>query len=192
MRSAFEAMGHDTWSCDLEPNEAGAAKHYQGDVRDILYDSWDMLLAFPECTYLCSSGMHWTTRGLRDPQLTENALDFVRLLMNAPILYKAIENPIGCISSRIRKPNQIIQPNKFGEDASKATCLWLENLPPLESTEEIEGRLVEWPKGSGRFVRRWGNQLDSGQNVLGPSATRWKERSRTYPGIADAMAQQWG
>jgi hypothetical protein len=129
--------------------------------------------------------MHWTTRGLRDPQLTEDALDFVRLLLDAPIERIALENPVSVISSRIRKPDQIINPYEFGHDASKKTCLWLKNLTPLKATNMIEPRII-----NGR--KRWGNQTDSGQNKLAPSADRWKIRSETYEGIAAAMASQWG
>jgi hypothetical protein len=129
--------------------------------------------------------MHWTTRGLRDPKLTEDALAFVQMLMNAPIDRIVIENPISVISSRIRKPDQIIQPWMFGHDASKATCLWLKGLPLLTPTIQVEPRIV-----NGR--KRWGNQTDSGQNRLGPSDDRWKIRSATFLGIAQAMANQWG
>lgn len=132
--------------------------------------------------------MHWTTRGLRDPQLTEDALEFVRLLMNAPIPRIAIENPVGAISTRIRKPDQIIQPYQFGDDASKRTCLWLKGLPKLVPTSVVPGRVVT---ANGKQVERWANQTDSGQNKLGPSEERWKLRSKTYQGIANAMAQQW-
>jgi site-specific DNA-cytosine methylase len=159
--------------------------HYQCDVRDVLDNGWDLMIAHPPCTYLSVSGMHWTTRGLRDPQLTEDALDFVRLLMSADIPRIAIENPVSVISSRIRKPDQIITPYQFGHDASKKTCLWLGNLPPLKPTQLIEPRIV-----NGR--KRWGNQTDSGQNKLPPSENRWKIRSATYAGIAEAMADQWG
>jgi hypothetical protein len=152
---------------------------------DVINDGWDLMVAHPPCTYLSVSGMHWTTRGLRDPQLTEDALSFVKALMSAPIPRKAIENPISIISSRIRKPNQIIAPYQFGHDASKKTCLWLDNLPILKPTKIIEPRMV-----NGR--KRWGNQTDSGQNKLPPSQDRWKIRSTTYLGIAQAMAQQWG
>ena len=184
VRGAFIRRGHDAISCDLLPTDA-PGPHYQGDVADILNDGWDMMIAHPPCTYLSVSGMHWTTRGLRDPQLTEDALDFVRLLMSAPIERIAIENPISVISSRIRKPDQIIMPYQFGHDASKKTCLWLKNLPLLTPTKMIEPRIVEGKK-------RWGNQTDSGQNKLTPSADRWKIRSETYEGIANAMAAQWG
>lgn len=171
-------------SCDLLPTDA-PGPHYHGDVTDILHDGWGLMVAHPPCTYLSVSGMHWTTRGLRDPQLTEDALAFVRLLMEAPIERIAIENPISVISSRIRKPDQIITPYMFGHDASKKTCLWLKNLPLLTTTQMVEPRIVNGKK-------RWGNQTDSGQNKLPPSEDRWKIRSETYQGIADAMADQWG
>ena len=186
VRDAFLAAGHYAMSCDLLPCESGASgDHYQGDVRDVLDHGWDLMIAHPPCTYLSVSGMHWTRRGLRDPQLTEDALEFVRLLMNAPIQRIAVENPVSVISSRIRKPDQIIQPWQFGHDASKKTCLWLQNLPALTPTQIIEPRIVDGRK-------RWGNQTDSGQNRLPPSADRWKIRSATYTGIAQAMADQWG
>jgi site-specific DNA-cytosine methylase len=184
VRDAFLARGHEAMSCDLLPTDS-PGPHYEGDVRDVLYDGWDLLIAHPPCTYLSVSGMHWTTRGLRDPKLTEDALDFVRLLMQAPIRAKCIENPVSVISSRIRKPDQIVHPYQFGHDASKKTCLWLENLPKLIPTQLIEPRVV-----NGKM--RWGNQTDSGQNKLAPSKDRWKVRSETYEGLAQAMAQQWG
>lgn len=171
-------------SCDLLPTESDGP-HYQGNVMDIINLGWDLMIAHPPCTYLSVSGMHWTVRGLRDPQLTEDALDFVRSLMDAPIKHICIENPVSIISSRIRKSDQVIHPYQFGHDASKSTCLWLKNLPLLRPTQFVEPRMVDGKK-------RWGNQTDSGQNKLGPSETRWKERSKTYEGIAQAMAQQWG
>lgn len=134
--------------------------------------------------------MHWTTRGLRDPKLTDDAIEFVFALMSLPIDRIAIENPVSVISTRIRKPDQIIQPWQFGHDASKKTCLWLKNLPILHPTKVIRGRLVRLSDGS--TATRWSNQTDSGQNRLGPSPDRWRERSRTYLGIAEAMATQWG
>jgi hypothetical protein len=182
VRDAFTAKGWDAWSCDLLPSERESGHHYQGPVEDLLKQHWDMLIAFPPCTYLCSSGMHWTTRGKRDPQLTEDALVFVRLLLDAPVERIALENPVGCISTRIRKPDQIIQPWQFGHDASKKTCLWLKNLPPLQPTE-----VLPIPA-----TGVWGNQTPSGQNRLAPGPDRWKERSKTYEGIANAMAAQWG
>lgn len=184
VRDAFRARGHDAMSCDLLPTDA-PGPHHQGDVGQVLQDGWDLMIAHPPCTYLSVSGMHWTRRGLRDPQLTENALEFVRLLMDAPIPRIAIENPVSVISTRIGKPDQIINPYQFGHDASKKTCLWLKGLPPLKPTQIIEPRIV-----NGR--KRWGNQTDSGQNRLSPSPDRWKLRSATFPGIAAAMADQWG
>lgn len=185
VREAFRALGHDAWSCDLLPAGDGSWFHFQGDAREVLKGEWDMLIAFPPCTYLCSSGMHWTTRGLRDPKLTEDAVEFVRLLLGCEIPRIALENPIGAISTRIRRPDQIIQPHQFGEDASKSTCLWLKNLPQLTPTRHVAPRII-----NGR--KRWGNQTDSGQNKLAPSPTRWADRSETYAGIAQAMAFQWG
>ena len=189
VRDAFIARGHTAMSCDLLPTDV-AGPHYQGDVFDIINDGWDLMIAHPPCTYLSVSGMHWTTRGLRDPQLTEDALEFVQRLMDAPIERIAVENPISVISSRIRKPDQIISPYQFGHDASKKTCLWLKGLPLLTPTQMVEPRVVITP--SGKPAKRWGNQCDNyGQDKLPPSADRWKLRSATYQGIADAMAAQW-
>ncbi len=185
VRDAFIRAGHYAASCDLLPSESPLGDHFQCNVLDIIDHDWDLMIAHPPCTYLSVSGMHWTTRGLRDPKLTEDALDFVQQLMDAPIERIAIENPVSVISSRIRKPDQIITPYQFGHDASKKTCLWLKNLPPLKPTQMIEPRIV-----NGR--KRWGNQTDSGQNKLSPSKDRWKIRSATYEGIANAMAAQWG
>ena len=182
VRDAFIRAGHYAASCDLLPSESSLGDHYQCNVMDIIDHGWDLMVAHPPCTYLSVSGMHWTTRGLRDPKLTEDALDFVKLLMDAPIERIAIENPVSIISSRIRKPDQIIQPWWFGHDASKKTCLWLKNLPLLTPTNML--------KGDNKTRRA--NQTASGQNKLPPSADRWKLRSMTYTGIADAMAQQWG
>lgn len=207
VRNAFSALGHDVLSADFEPAEDGSPYHYKGDCFDLIKDQhFDLMIAHPPCTYLSVSGMHWTTRGLRDPKLTEYALDFVQRLMNAPIAKIVIENPVSVISSRIRKPDQIINPYQFGEDASKKTCLWLKGLPLLKQTHLIEPRMVccgkevqngdkyGCPNCNGEKVARprWGNQCDSGQNKLGPSDDRWKERSRTYQGIANAFAEQWG
>jgi hypothetical protein len=181
VRDAFRALGHDAWSCDLLPAEA-PGPHIQGDVLQALGEGWDLMIAHPPCTYLASSGLHWNTRRPERAALTEAALAFVLVLADAPIPRIAVENPIGCLSTRWRKPDQIIQPWQFGHDASKATCLWLKGLPPLQPTDVLPG---------GRTARR-ANQTASGQNRLGPSPTRWKERSVTYAGIARAMAEQWG
>jgi hypothetical protein len=207
VRQAFRDLGHEAWSCDLLEPEDNSKHHYQCDIFDVITHGWDLMIAHPPCTYLSVSGMHWTTRGLRDAKLTEDALDFVRLLMDAPIPHIALENPVSVISSRIRKPDQIITPYQYGHDASKKTCLWLKNLPLLTPTKFVEPRWIccgkELPEGVGKYgcpnclgdrkpAARWGNQTDSGQNKLAPSEDRWKERSRTYEGIAKAMAQQWG
>ena len=208
VRDAFLELGHDAMSCDLLPTDV-PGPHYQGDVTDILGDGWDLMIAHPPCTYLSVSGMHWTTRGLRDPKLTEDALDFVRLLLDAPIPMIALENPVSVISSRIRKPDQVVNPFDFGEDASKKTCLWLKGLSPLTKNpaDYISPRLVCCGAtlmapvgeracanccGDKKALKRWGNQTDSGQNKLPPSEDRWKIRSETYRGIAKAMAMQWG
>ena len=185
VRDAFLRRGHDAMSCDLLPTDV-QGPHYEGDVRDVIEDGWDLMIAHPPCTYLSVSGMHWTTRGLRDTKLTEDALEFVKYLLDAPVPRIALENPVSIISSRVRKPDQIIQPWQFGHDASKKTCLWLKGLPHLVPTDMVEPRIVEGGK------KRWGNQCDSGQNKLGPKEDRWKERSKTYRGIAEAMAEQWG
>lgn len=182
VREAFAAKGHYAMSCDLLPTDL-PGNHYLGDVRDVIHDGWDLMICHPPCTYLSVSGIHWNNRG-RGWENTEAALEFVKLLMSASIPCIALENPVSIISSRIRKPDQIIQPHQFGHDASKATCLWLKNLPPLSPTELVEPRIA-----NGK--RRWANQTDGGQNKLAPSEDRWKLRSTTYSGIAAAMAAQW-
>jgi len=169
VRDAFIAQGHDAISCDLLPTDA-PGPHYQGDVRDILNDGFDLMIAHPPCTHLAVSGARW----FKDKQEEQaEALDFVRLLLSAPIDKIALENPISIISSRIRKPNQIIQPWQFGHGETKATCLWLKNLPCLTPTDIVEGREAK--------VHR-----------MSPGPNRWKLRSTTYKGIAQAMAEQWG
>jgi len=188
VRDAFIREGFDAVSCDLLPTES-VGPHYLGDVRDIIGDGWDLMIAHPPCTYLTVSGLHWNKSNPSRQGKTTEALDFVSYLLNAPIKHIALENPVGCISSKIRKPSQIIQPYQFYEDASKKTCLWLQNLPPLEPTKRFPGRLVTH---NGKIVERWSNQTDSGQNKLGPSETRGKERSTTYQNIAIQMALQWG
>lgn len=184
VRDAFSRAGHYAMSCDLLPSEQPGL-HYHGDIFEILDDDWDLLIAHPPCTFLCSSGIHWNKRRPERAIQTENALAFVEKLLNANIDRIALENPIGIISSRIRKPDQIIQPYQFGHDASKATCLWLKNLPKLTATQFVEPRMINGKP-------RWANQTDSGQNKLPPSKDRWKIRSQTYSGIAEAMARQWG
>lgn len=194
VRDAFAALGHDATSCDLLPTER-PGKHYQGDVRAILGERWDLLIAHPPCTYLSSSGLHWNKRGVTvdgrpRAELTEDAIEFARLFIEGAthIPFRAVENPIGCLSTRIREPEQILQPWQYGEDASKATCLWLHGLPLLKPTNFHAPRLVVQ---NDKWVMRWANQTDGGQNRLGPSDDRWAERSKTYQGIADAMAKQW-
>ena len=169
VRDAFRALGHDAMSCDLLSSER-PGMHYQGDARDVLDDGWDLMICHPPCTHLAVSGARWFKDKVREQA---EALDFVRLLLSAPIPRIALENPVSIISSRIRKPDQIIQPWQYGHGETKATCLWLKNLPKLTPSNIVEGR----------EQRTW---------KLPPSADRWKERSRTFPGIAEAMALQWG
>lgn len=169
VRDAFRALGHDAMSCDLLESET-TGPHYVGDVRDILGEGWDLMIAHPPCTHLAVSGARWFKDKVQEQA---ESLEFVRTLMAAPIPRIAIENPVSVISSRIRKPDQIIQPWQFGHGETKATCLWLQNLPKLVPTNIVEGR----------EQRIW---------KLPPSADRWKLRSATYKGIAEAMALQWG
>jgi hypothetical protein len=176
VRRAFRELGHEAWSCDILPAEDGGP-HIQGDVRQVLGDGWDLMVAHPPCTHLAVSGArHFHRKQVEQAE----ALEFVRTLMDAPIPRIALENPVSVISSRIRKPDQIIQPYQFGHPESKKTCLWLKGLNPLQPTAVMQMR------------GRWENQTPSGQNKLGPSPDRWKIRSKTYPGIAHAMATQWG
>lgn len=179
VREAFRKLGHDAWSCDLLQADDYSDYHIWGDVLQQLDKGWDLMIAHPPCTYLAGSGLHWNKRVPGRAEKTEEALKFIEHLLNAPIEKIALENPVGAISTRIRKPDQIIQPWMFGEDASKKTCLWLKNLPVLKPTKIIK-------------KERYANQTASGQNKLPPSKDRWKLRSITYQGIADAMAEQWG
>lgn len=201
VRDAFIKAGHDAISCDLLGSDS-PGPHYQGDVRDIIGEHWDAVIAFPDCTYLCGSGWHWVRRGRIEkdgrPRIehVQDALEFARMFVDgeqtAHIPRRAVENPIGKLSTLIRRPDQIIQPWHFGDDASKATCLWLAGLPrlePLPESQQAQPRIVSY---RGKIVRRWSNQTDSGQNILPPSEDRWKIRSKTYQGIANAMALQWG
>ena len=186
VRESFAARGHDAVSCDLLPTER-PGQHIQGDVLAVLADGWDMMIAHPPCTYLALSGLHWNNRIPGRREKHDAALAFVRALLDAPIPRIALENPVGAISRHIRRPDQMIQPWQFGHDASKLTCLWLKGLPRLVPT-----RIVEPPARQSNGSPRYSNQTASGQNKLGPSPDRWKLRSLTYPGIADAMAEQWG
>ncbi len=175
---AFRDKGHDAISCDIIPTEGNPDWHIQDDVLKHINEGIDLFIVFPVCRYLCSSGIHWNNKIPGRKEETEKALKFVKLIMDSPINKIAIENPIGVISTRIRKPDQIIQPWWFGENASKATCLWLKNLPKLVPTNIIR-------------KHRYANQTASGQNKLPPSDHRWKDRSRTYKLVAEAMASQW-
>jgi site-specific DNA-cytosine methylase len=173
VRRAFRALGHDAWSCDILPSEDYSSHHIQGDALKVVAHKllqWDLMIAHPPCTHLAVSGARW----FKDKQAEQaEALEFVRQLLDAPIPRIALENPISIISSRIRKPDQIVHPWMFGHGETKATCLWLKGLPPLAPTMVV----------AGREQRIW---------KMAPSPDRWKERSRTFPGIAAAMAAQWG
>lgn len=184
VRDAFRARGHAAWSCDILLCARGPSTHLQMDVFQALDLKWDMLIAFPPCTYLCSSGLHWCRKFEWRAKKREEALEFVRKLMDASVERIAIENPVGCISTRIRKPDQIIQPYEYGDDASKKTCLWLKGLPKLKpmAGDYVQPRLVD-----GKNI--WSNQTPTGQSKL--SSARSRERSITFQGIARAMAAQW-
>ena len=168
VRDAFAARGHDAWSCDLLPSER-PGQHIQGDVLAVIGNGWDLMIAHPPCTHLAVSGARWFTGKIAEQAA---ALEFVRALMAAPIPRWAIENPVSIISTRIRKPDQIIQPWQFGHGETKTTCLWLNDLPKLTPTNIVDGR-------EARIHR------------MPPGPNRWAERSRTFAGIADAMAAQW-
>ena len=169
VRDAFIRAGHDAMSCDLLPTES-PGPHYQGDVLGILGDGWDLMIAHPPCTHLAVSGARW----FKEKQAEQaEALEFVRVLMNAPIPRICLENPISIISSRIRKPDQIIQPWQFGHGETKATCLWLKGLQKLVPTNIVPGREARIHK-------------------MPPGPDRWKERSKTFQGVAEAFASQWG
>lgn len=193
VRDAFRNKGHEAFSCDIEPADDKSPYHIQSDLLDVIYDHWDMMIAHPPCTYLCSSGLHWNTKRPEREQLTKEAVVFFLRCWEAPIPKICIENPVGCMSTILRKPDQYIQPYEFGEDASKKTCLWLKGLPGLPILPENQflgfRQVFIPPRG---WFARYSNQTDSGQNKLGPSPTRAKQRSETYPGIAKAMAEAWG
>lgn len=179
VRDEFVKLGHDATSCDLLPTDK-PGKHYKGNVEDILYDGWDLMICHPPCTHLAVSGAKHFHK--KEKEQAE-ALAFVKLLLNAPIPKIALENPVSIISSRIRKPDQIIQPYMFGHEATKTTCLWLKGLPLLKPTNIVG-------KGE-RVVTKGGKSLPKWYN-LPPSPDRWKLRSKTFEGIALAMAEQWG
>jgi hypothetical protein len=175
VRDAFAARGHDAWSCDLLPTER-PGKHIQGDVLEVLDQGWDLMIAFPPCTFLCISGARWwKDKGRQRKQ--DQALTFVRKLLNAPIDRIALENPVGCIGTRIRPSDQIIQPWMFGHGEIKKTCFWLKNLDRLIPTRIVKGRRPRVHYDFGGISGR---------------AEQWKYRSRTLSGIANAMAIQWG
>lgn len=198
VRDSFRALGHDAWSCDLAECEGDEKWHLVGDALDCIVNppmgcSWDALIAHPECRYLSSSGLHWNGRREGRAELTAKALEFVEQLWFSDIPLICLENPQGCINTKLPfmpKP-QYIQPYQFGHDASKKTGLWLKGLPwlTIDPTQHIAPRIVEY---KGKMVERWANQTDSGQNRLAPSPTRSRDRARTYEGIARAFAFQWG
>jgi site-specific DNA-cytosine methylase len=180
VRRAFSARGHSVISCDLLESEDGSPLHCVADVRELLKEKWDLMIAHPPCTDIAVSGAAWFKEKIADGR-QQAALDFVRLLMNADIPRIAIENPVSVISSKIRKPDQIVQPWMFGHKEQKATCLWLKGLPKLRETNNVKAEMMLLP-------RRERERL----HYLPPSPTRWKERSRTFSGIAEAFAEQWG
>ncbi len=181
VRDAFIRAGHTAISCDILPSTSSNGVHIQGDCTQYNWSTYDLVIGHPPCTYLCSSGLHWNTKDPTRQAKTIAALNFVKWMWALPVRMICIENPIGCISTQMQKPTQIIQPWQFGHPESKATCLWLKNLPPL-----IPTNILSKPASG-----RWNNQTPSGQNKLGPSKNRWAARSLTYQGIADAMASQW-
>ena len=170
VRDAFHKQGHHVWSCDYLPSEGREIGHIQGDVIEVLGDGWDLMIAHPPCTHLAVSGARWFKYKQKEQA---QAIEFFMALINAPITRIAVENPISIMSTRYRKPDQIIQPWQFGHGETKATCFWLKNLPRLQPTNIVSGRKARIHKEP-------------------PSPNRWKNRSRTYQGIAEAMAEQWG
>lgn len=219
VRDAFRTFGHDFWSCDLQACDADPQWHIQGDAIAVMQDAdWDIIIAHPPCTYLSVSGLHWNGRVPGRADHTEEAYDFVLKFWQwgqQPGRRLCIENPIGLLSTRMAKPTQIVQPHQFGDDASKATCLWLIGLPPLVPfnplpvhTLRCRACLHTWnaPEplfepirgqrcpacASPKIAAKWSNQTKSGQNKLGPSEARAKIRAQTYPGLAAAMAATWG
>lgn len=199
VRDALIALGLPAVSCDLLPSRR-PGPHYQGYLEDFIGcgSEWSGILAFPPCTFLCSSGLHWNKRRPGRALETEKALAFVAMIMSRDCPRIIIENPRGCITTRLSGLikekgflRQSVQPHEFGDDASKETILLIRGLPLLVKRpgDRVAGRMVEWPRGSGKMVERWSNQTDSGQNRLGPSETRAQERAESYPGIARALAK---
>jgi hypothetical protein len=191
VRRAFAALGHDAWSCDLLPANDNSPKHIVGDCFEVLNkNNYDLMICHPPCTFLSVSGLHWNKRLPLRAAETEKAITFCTDLMAADVPMIAMENPVGCLSTKYRGPDQYIQPYEFGADASKKTCLWLKGLPKLiiDPAKRCNGRWVMW---NGKLRERWSNQTDSGQNKLPPSEDRWALRSLTYPEIAQAWAEQW-
>lgn len=211
VRDAFRAMGHEAMSCDLLPTDS-PGPHYQGSVLDVLGFGWDLMIAHPPCTYLtCSAewaykdpdykkypgvGYHQkigagTLYGEARREARREAIQFVKTLYNSPVPRVVLENPVGVLSREFREPDQFIQPYEYGDDGSKKTCLWLKGVRPLEPTRLFPPRLAKTKDGRA-YAFRWGNQTDSGQNKESPGADRWKIRSTTWKGWAEAMAAQWG
>lgn len=184
VREAFRKLGHDAWSCDLEPTDT-PGNHYQGDVLDILKEGWDLMIAHPPCTHLAVSGARHFEQKRKDGR-QKQGIDFFMEMINAPIPKIAVENPVGIMSSLYRKPNQIIEPYEYGYECTKKTCLWLKDLPLLKPTN-IVGKGDIWVAKSGKRMSQW--YYDS--SCL-PPKQREKMRNKTFQGIADAMAQQWG
>lgn len=179
VRDAFIRHGHDAYSCDLLPTDT-RGPHFECDAREMLHADWewDLVIAHPPCTYIAVSGARWMKDNPDRAAAAEDALGFFLACLNAPAKMVCVENPVSAASSRIRKPDQIIQPWQYGHEETKTTCLWLRNLPKLRRTRVV--------------TKRDGNLTPSGQNKLGPSVDRWKLRAKTYAGIAEAMATQWG
>lgn len=194
IRDRFRALGFDAWSCDLRECEADPAYHFRGDVFTLLGLGWRMGIFHPDCTYLASVGLHWNKSNHGREACTLYALNTVRRLMDCGLPMWAIENPQGRIGTAIRRSSQIVQPYQFGDDGSKRTHLWLHNLPKLRPTGWRAGRIVEADPSDlfGGGVERWSNQTDGGEFAEGETADRWIKRSRTWPGIAAAMSEQWG
>lgn len=187
VRQAFRDLGHDAWSCDMLPAEDESPYHFKFDVMNVLYgdrnakgSDWDLIIAHPPCTDLAVSGARHFAEKIADGR-QQKALDFVQALMDAPCERIAIENPISIISSKIRKPDQIVHPYMFGHPEQKATCLWIKGLPLLKPTNNVYDHMMTLPKNERERI-----------HYMAPGPERWKERSRTFTGLAKAMAEQWG